>query len=1290
MKDMQIMKLKKKAALSGLVAALAAAGLLTLPRGAMAQAPAALPQEHVVHAGRVRVETAGTTMTIDQTSMAAKLDWRSFDIARDHAVRIKQPGPDAFIVNRITGPDPSRIDGALSADGRVYLVNPNGILFGPESKVDVGSLFAAGSRLGDAAMKGERVPAQLGTRAAQVTHAGLIMVRDGGVASLQGSRVEMKTGSSIEAFGATVKIAADESATLGRLNTHSLEIDVPWRVKVQPGSNSQEGGSGAPLALEASGLHFTADSTLGLDPPSRPPMAGTWETWWDLLRVDFKDWLGDVTTKQQAVVDTRSVKDAPGQSAGASGHSVPDLPVLDKELIGGIKVRRSGDRTMTVTQKAHYAVLDWKSFNVGEDHRVIFQRTGNRGEVLPGSGWIAVNRIADTQGSRIHGRLDAAGTVFLFNPNGLLLGRTARVQVGGGAFLAFSLSDEQAKQPTVPWDLSNPLSKAEVRNEGSIKVAKGGIATLGSPFSLVQNGLINAPSGTVNLANTALATIGANGHVIGVHPTLEGGRLVHRGRTLVHRGRAIVHGVGNDLELSGLVDTTAGQLEVFARRDGLLNGQIRPGSTISIRGHFWHIPKDPAARGPRQIAARSIASWLDAGSDVVIEPRGAIEGAIHATGVPGSRLTLDARHADAGKTPDIELKADIRLREGDIRLRSGGGAIRMDAGTTLATDKGMVAFDAAGGLVLGSVKASKIEIKAPLVLGFEAMDKAGDGTTRAEVRNETFSGLDLLEGSNLKLRKTYRFDSPQYGERAVTPSVSLTGFNGDAELPLTPELSPSTRDIATIAHLPVLDKVVGGGAAPEVSGKTMTIRQSSDLMLLDWKSFEVGEGHQVRFIQSQPNWWAINRVAETAGTKIAGAVHADESVMFLSPGGADIHRGATVTARRFVMTRMTADDPDPLAWRSTLRLSGERSKPMTHLGTVQVKERGAVILAATGTLQVDGTIEAPLGDVHLATTEQARIDREGRFAANRRRDGLILHDEHARTIAPDGTVAFWGSSTGRLNGTVEADGTGEVHVHGTGAHWDLRGEIKPGAKIRLVHAVDRLEEPEGDGAISAARISEWLKAGVDVQIEKPDGTFLTIKPEPEPEPEAESGPAPMPEEKPAPEPAPVPEEKPAPEPTPMPEEKPAPEPTPVPEEKPAPEPAPEPVLKPDAAPDSDADPKPEPGPGPGPEPVLKPDGTLAPDPADAARPIESERQPAIEPQTRPDIRPDIAPDITPAKPRQRALAPKAGERLACEERRGMAPQDRCDRSPMPVPEAHRPALSDRGLRLPEDAPRPPR
>lgn len=447
MKDMQIMKLKNKAALSGLVAALAAAGLLTLPRGAAAQAAAALPQDHAVHVGRVRVETAGTTMTIDQTSMAAKLDWKRFDIARDHAVRILQPGPDAFILNRVTGPDPSRIDGALSANGRVYLVNPNGILFGAGSKVDVGSLFAAGSRLDDAAMKRERVPARLGTHTAQVTHAGLIMVRDGGVASLQGSQVEMKTGSSIEAFGAAVKIAADESATLGRLNTHSLEIDVPWRVKVLPGSNSEEGGSGGSPILQMSGLHFTADSTLGLDPRSRPPRRGTWETWRDLLRVDFKDWLGEVAVKQHAVVDAHSMKDAPGPSAEAPGHSVPDLPVLDKELIGGIEVRRSGDRTMTVTQKARHAVLDWKSFNVGEDHRVIFQHVGARGEVLPGSGWTAVNRIADTQGSRIHGRLDAAGTVFLFNPNGLLFGRTARVQVGGGAFLAFCCATIRRSNP---------------------------------------------------------------------------------------------------------------------------------------------------------------------------------------------------------------------------------------------------------------------------------------------------------------------------------------------------------------------------------------------------------------------------------------------------------------------------------------------------------------------------------------------------------------------------------------------------------------------------------------------------------------------------------------------------------------------------------------------------------------------------------------------------------------------------------------------------------------------------
>src|SRR6202012_5128870 len=59
------------------------------------------------------------------------------------AVRFVQPNSNAVALNRVTGSDPSSILGSLTANGKVFLVNPNGVLFGANAQVNVGGLVAS-------------------------------------------------------------------------------------------------------------------------------------------------------------------------------------------------------------------------------------------------------------------------------------------------------------------------------------------------------------------------------------------------------------------------------------------------------------------------------------------------------------------------------------------------------------------------------------------------------------------------------------------------------------------------------------------------------------------------------------------------------------------------------------------------------------------------------------------------------------------------------------------------------------------------------------------------------------------------------------------------------------------------------------------------------------------------------------------------------------------------------------------------------------------------------------------
>lgn len=126
-------------------------GLTTLSLGlvlSQIQGVAANPSGAQVRHGQV-VVTPGVQTQIQQLTEKAIVDWNSFSIAPQEAVIFLQPGLRSVILNRVVGQDPSHILGRLQANGNVFLINRNGILFGPESVVNVGGLVASTLNLSD-------------------------------------------------------------------------------------------------------------------------------------------------------------------------------------------------------------------------------------------------------------------------------------------------------------------------------------------------------------------------------------------------------------------------------------------------------------------------------------------------------------------------------------------------------------------------------------------------------------------------------------------------------------------------------------------------------------------------------------------------------------------------------------------------------------------------------------------------------------------------------------------------------------------------------------------------------------------------------------------------------------------------------------------------------------------------------------------------------------------------------------------------------------------------------------
>ena len=161
---------------------------------------------------------------------------------------------------------------------------------------------------------------------------------------------------------------------------------------------------------------------------------------------------------------------------------------------GSGSIARSG-ATTTVSQASNNLSLNWATFNVAAAETVRFNQ--------PSASAIAVNRIADVNGSTILGNLQANGQVFLINPHGLIFGAGSQVNVGG--LVASTLDIANADLASGSRHFAGTGSAAVVNN-GTLTAAPGGyVALLGS--SVTNVGTITAPKGSVALGAGSRVTL---------------------------------------------------------------------------------------------------------------------------------------------------------------------------------------------------------------------------------------------------------------------------------------------------------------------------------------------------------------------------------------------------------------------------------------------------------------------------------------------------------------------------------------------------------------------------------------------------------------------------------------------------------------------------------------------------------------------------------------------------------------------------------------------------------------
>jgi filamentous hemagglutinin family protein len=188
--------------------------------GGMPSAYAASAADATVSAGSGHISTVGNITTINQASQRLAIDWSQLSTAAGESLVFAQPNAQAIALNRITGATPSELLGSLTANGQVYILNPNGVLFGAGAQVNVGGLVASTLTMDPADfMDGGSTFAKDPTGSGSVVNQGTITAAEGGYAALIGGTVRNE-GTITTPLG-TALLAAGDKVTLN-LNNGSL------------------------------------------------------------------------------------------------------------------------------------------------------------------------------------------------------------------------------------------------------------------------------------------------------------------------------------------------------------------------------------------------------------------------------------------------------------------------------------------------------------------------------------------------------------------------------------------------------------------------------------------------------------------------------------------------------------------------------------------------------------------------------------------------------------------------------------------------------------------------------------------------------------------------------------------------------------------------------------------------------------------------------------------------------------------------------------------------------------
>ncbi|KWF95505.1 GLUG motif-containing protein [Burkholderia cepacia] len=378
---------------------------------------------------------------------------------------------------------------------------------------------------------------------------------------------------------------------------------------------------------------------------------------------------------------------------GLAATSAYALPTGGAVASGKADIATSADgKTMSINQHTDKLITNWQDFSVAGGERVSFQQ--------PDVKSIALNRVIGTNGSQIHGQIDANGKVFVVNPNGVVFGAGAQVNVGGLVASTKNISDADFLAGNYRF---SGTSGQSVENAGTIEAAKGGsVALLGARVS--NTGVIRAKAGRVALGAGNAFTVNFDGNGL-LNLQVEGGAMdaqAHNGGLLSAEGGEVLMTARAANGLLNAVVNNSGTIEAqgLKERDGKI---VLDGGLVQVAGKLNAAGGDVTTRGEQvkvagdtQVDTRSSSGRT--GTWMIESANANVDGADAAIGAATLSRALGTTNVALTNTSgDLTVDGAVNwTSDHTLALTSQKGDVALKQAVTASGAKASVKADAAG------------------------------------------------------------------------------------------------------------------------------------------------------------------------------------------------------------------------------------------------------------------------------------------------------------------------------------------------------------------------------------------------------------------------------------------------------------------------------------------------------------------------------------------------------------------------------------------------------------------